>query len=293
MSSLLVSYPFWLTILSLGVFGLERVRPWRPQQRVNRPYLWSDLLHIVFNGHFLGVTVYGLYTSFLHPPIVDALARFGLVDTLLANVASLWPVWVQIVVAMFVVDFAQWCVHNVLHRVPVLWQIHKVHHSIVDGEMDFVVSFRFHWLEVVVYKSALYLPLAFFGFGAEAIFVHAVFGTLIGHLNHSNFWLDWGPLRYLMNGPRMHIWHHDYDGDEKTTKNFGIIFSVWDWILRTAYLPENPPARLGYAGVEAMPRDFFSHAIWPITSRWTAVASGLGLVLLGGMYYLSQRGAGS
>lgn len=291
MRDLLYSYPAWLALFSVLVMALERLAPWRPQQRQLRPYLWSDVLHLVFNGHFLGVLVYGVYTAFVHAPLVALLERAGVASALYAGAASLWPTALQVVVALVVVDFTQWLVHNLLHRVTALWQIHKVHHSIVDGEMDFIVSFRFHWLEVVVYKSVLYVPLAFFGFGMEAIFFHAVFGTLIGHLNHANVDLSWGPLRYVLNSPRMHIWHHDYEGDEETTKNFGIILSVWDWIFGTAHLPDHPPARLGYAGVETMPRDFLSHAAWPLSASprgRTAMSSVLGVVVLGALFVASR-----
>lgn len=294
MNELVKSYPFWLALLSLLVLTAERIAPWRKDQEFLRPFLWSDVLHLVFNGHFLGVVVYGLYSHWIHAPLITWLEGLGVSNTIYAGVAATWPIGVQIVVALFAVDFVQWLVHNLLHRFTPLWQIHKVHHSIVDGEMDFIVSFRFHWLEVVLYKSFLYVPLAFFGFGMEAIFVHAVFGTLIGHLNHSNLKLSYGPLRYLLNSPRMHIWHHDYEGDEKTTKNFGIIFSIWDWIFGTAYMPEEPPAKLGYAGVDRMPKDFFAQALWPISGLMKrgpalgALSSMLGLLLLSGLYMLAQ-----
>src|SRR5207253_2798161 len=140
--------------------------------------------------------------------------------------------------------------------------LHKIHHTVVDGEMDFIVSFRFHWLELVVYRSLLYLPLAFFGFSPVAALVHAIFGTLIGHLNHAN--LDFGPRwwRWLLNSPRMHIWHHDHAASGRATRNYGIIFSVWDWLFGTASMPGHPPERLGFAGCEALPRDFLAQQAW-------------------------------
>jgi 3-mercaptopyruvate sulfurtransferase SseA len=200
---------------------------------------------------------------------------------------------VQIVVALVVVDFVQWSVHNLLHRVPFLWKFHQTHHSIVDGEMDWIVSFRFQWTEVVVYKSILYLPLAFFGFAQTAVLFHAIFGTLIGHLNHANLNIGRSWIRYVLNTPRMHIWHHDYDGDEKSTVNFGIIFAFWDWIFGTARMPDHPPAQLGFAGVEEFPKSFVSQAAWPL-QRWMkapadgALAIGLGYLLIGGGWYLHE-----
>ncbi|MDP2341990.1 MAG: rhodanese-like domain-containing protein [Deltaproteobacteria bacterium] len=255
-------YPAALLVVSLLVALLEWWRPWRPEQRQLRPGLLSDLAHLVINGHWLGVGLYAVAAN-LQPAFSALLQRLGLQGVAHLDVAARWPLWLQIVGALVVVDFLQWCVHRLLHRFSFLWEIHKVHHSIEDGEMDWIVSFRFHWLEVVIYKGLLYLPLLPFGFGVEAVMVHAIFGTLIGHLNHANLDLSWGPLRYVLNSPRMHIWHHDAAGDEKTTKNFGIIFSTWDWLFGTASLPDHPPARLGFDGVERMPKNILAHAVWP------------------------------
>lgn len=92
--------------------------------------------------------------------------------------------------------------------------------------------------------------------------IHAVLGTLVGHLNHAN--LDWGhgEWRYVLNSPRMHLWHHD--ADAKEARNFGSILSVWDWIFGTASMPAHPPRRLGFDGDAAMPPDFFRRSLWPL-----------------------------
>lgn len=259
-------YPLSLLVLSGLVALLERLWPWRPAQRQLRPFLWSDLLHLVFNGHFLGLLLYGIAVHRVLPWVDGGLDGAGMLGVVYRDTAAGWPLWQQVVVALVVVDLLQWCVHNCLHRVPVLWEWHKVHHSVRDGEMDWVVSFRFQWTEVVLYKALLYLPLAWFGFAEKALLFHAVFGTLIGHLNHANLDLDWGVGRYVLNSPRMHIWHHDYDA-EPPAYNFGIIFSAWDWIFGTAHLPDHPPRRIGYVGVEQMPRDFFAQEAWQL-SRW-------------------------
>lgn len=276
------TYLFWLLIISVVVAGLERAFPARPQQVALRPKLWSDLLFLLFNGHILGVAVYLVAARFIVPAFSTWLDGAGLGGLVFRDVAAAWPVWAQVVVALLVIDFLQWCVHNALHRIPALWEMHKCHHSVKDGEMDWIVAFRFQWTEVVVYRSVLYLPLAWFGFGETAVMVHAVFGTLIGHLNHANLGWDYGPLRYVLNSPRMHLWHHDYEGDERTTVNFGIIFSLWDWLFGTARMPATPPARLGFPGVEAYPSTFFAAEVWPLqrlapkAPRWVFGVLGLG-----------------
>jgi sterol desaturase/sphingolipid hydroxylase (fatty acid hydroxylase superfamily) len=266
-------YPISLAAVSGLLVVLERFFPWRPEQKQLRPKLWSDLIFLVFNGHFLGVLLAGLASTWVLPHVDRWLGAEGLTDAVYRNAAADWPLWVQVIVALLVIDFLQWCVHNLLHRIPLFWEFHKTHHSVQDDEMDWIVSFRFSWLEVIVYRSLLYLPMVFFGFGYEALMFHAIFGTLIGHLNHANLDLGHGPWRYVLNSPRMHIWHHDYDGDAKTTVNFGIIFSSWDWIFGTAKMPAEPPTKIGFAGVETFPDNFFSQEIWPLERLWPGMKS--------------------
>ncbi|MFK8004551.1 MAG: rhodanese-like domain-containing protein [Polyangiales bacterium] len=284
-------YPISLAVISAFVAALEFFVPHRKGQRQLRPALGWDFLHLVFNGHFLGVIFYGVATSWLLPVFDGWLGGVGGTDLFYRSSAAGWPLFVQIPVALVAIDFLQWCVHNALHRVSFLWPLHKCHHSVEDGEMDWIVSFRFQWTEVVVYRLVLYAPLAWFGFATEAILFHAIFGTLIGHLNHANLNLSWGPLRYVLNSPKMHIWHHDYEGDRKTTKNFGIIFSVWDWVFGTAYMPDTPPARLGFPGVEDYPKSFFAAEVWPLGNigskgRARALSSAIAVALLAGAWWL-------
>jgi len=53
------------------------------------------------------------------------------------------PFWVQFPVLVLVMDFSRYLIHNLLHRVPWLWEFHKVHHSI--EELDWIGNWRFHW----------------------------------------------------------------------------------------------------------------------------------------------------
>jgi 3-mercaptopyruvate sulfurtransferase SseA/sterol desaturase/sphingolipid hydroxylase (fatty acid hydroxylase superfamily) len=280
-----VIYPAALAAASLLVAGLERLWPWRREQRQLRPTLGADLLHLLFNGHFLGLILYGIAVHRVLPWVDRLLDDAGLFGGVYRDAAAAWPMWLQIIVALVVVDFAQWCVHNALHRIGPLWNLHKVHHSVKDGEMDWIVSFRFQWTEVVLYKAVLYLPLAWFGFAEEALLFHAIFGTVIGHLNHANLDIDWGWGRYILNSPRMHIWHHDYDA-EPPAYNFGIIFSTWDWIFGTAHLPDHPPRKLGFEGVEEIPAGFFAQEAWqvgawvPALQRAPAALAGVGIAVL-------------
>lgn len=291
LSGLLSNYIFWLLSFSALVGAFEIFWPARAQ-KVMRKWLWSDYLHLVFNGHLLGLLLAGVVAYHIKDPLENFLTAYGLKEALFFDAVSGWG-WglvIQSLVALVVLDFTQWLVHNTLHRSNFLWEIHKVHHSVKEGEMDWIVSFRFSWLEPVIYKTVMYIPMVWFGFASEALFFHAVFGTLIGHLNHANLTWDYGPLRYVFNSPRMHLYHHAYDAPAQG-QNFGITLSCWDWIFGTAYLPEEPCPKIGFPGVEDLPNDFFGQMIWPLPHWVRKLGQGtrpltslMGVTLLFAMY---------
>lgn len=255
-----MDYVGWLILVSAAFAAIERLAP-REGSRMLRPALLTDLLYIAFNGHVLGILLYKLSA-----PVVAQwqalLGQLGVAESAEAALASGWPPWLQLVVALVAIDLLEWCIHNLLHRVPWLWELHKVHHSIED--MDWLGSLRFHWFEVVVYKSLSYPLLAFLGFAGPVLFVRAVVATAIGHWNHANLRVRIGPLRYLINSPEMHIWHHVHDEHGPAPRNFGINLAIWDWIFGTAYIGDEDPERLGFTGIEEFPKNFVTQELHPL-----------------------------
>ena len=263
-------YFFWLLVVSALCAVLERLRPWRVDQRMLRSQFGQDLFWLFFNGHFAGILVARVagYVFLTAMPFIESAQSVRLIAEK--------PWWVQFLVFLVLKDFLEWCVHNLLHRVPWLWEFHKVHHSIED--MDWIGNFRFHWMEVVVYQSLTYFPLVVLGVDAKVILLIAIVSTLIGHLNHSNLNISWGPFRYLLNSPRMHVWHHDRDwpADRRHGVNFAICLSIWDWLFGTAYWPsraESPtqqPPRLGFGGDERFPRSLVGRFCYPLTKPFVS-----------------------
>jgi len=266
-------YHHYLIALAALFVVLERLRPWRREQRVLRRGLANDLFYLAFNGHFLGLML-AQATAHTAAWFAEAAGWAGLQNMLYAGVASGWPIVVQVLVAFVGLDFVQWSVHNALHRVPWLWEFHKIHHSI--EELDWIGNFRFHWGEVIVYKAAQYVPLILLGFDGSVLLAFAVFGTVMGFFNHSNLDVDIGPLKYVFNNPRMHVWHHDRDEiPVPPGVNFAINFSVWDWMFGTAWLPDadRQPRRLGYEDMEALPRHLPGQLVHPLRVRKRAPAT--------------------
>ncbi|MDZ4803213.1 MAG: sterol desaturase family protein [Bryobacteraceae bacterium] len=252
-------YSLWLFGFSVLFLVAERFWPQRAQ-RTLRAGIGTDVFYLIFNSEYLGVLL-GVVAAHTIAVLDRSLDLTNLRDYFCLGAISGQPLWLQLPALILIFDFAQWLIHNALHRVPWLWEFHKVHHSI--QEMDWVGNWRFHWFEVVFYRTLLYVPAAFFGFSPVAMFWYGVLNTVVGHFAHANLSLRLGPLKYFVNSPEMHIWHHAHPLSGPADRNFGIMLSVWDWLFGTAYCPQGDPARLGFTGVEWYPKNPISQAVAP------------------------------
>ena len=256
------NYVLWLVGVSLFFFLLELVRPWRKDQPRFRKDFWLDAFYMFFNFFLFSLILYNAASDVVVTAFNDLLARFGIRNLVALEVGS-WPAWGQLLTLFLVRDFIHWNVHRLLHRVPWLWEFHKVHHSV--KQMGFAAHLRYHWMETVVYRSLEYLPLAMIGFGIDDFFIVYIVALAIGHFNHSNFRLPLGPLKYLFNNPQMHIWHHAKVLPEASPYgvNYGISLSLWDYLFGTAYLPRSGrDIELGFAGEEDFPKGFFGQVVY-------------------------------
>jgi sterol desaturase/sphingolipid hydroxylase (fatty acid hydroxylase superfamily) len=193
----------------------------------------------------------------------DFLALFG-IHNLVAFHIQQWPVWSQFILMFMVADFIQWNVHRLLHKNKRLWEFHKVHHSVI--QMGFAAQLRFHWMESVIYKTIQYIPLAMIGFGIQDFFIIHIIAVAIGHLNHANIKLTYGPFKYILNNPVMHLWHHAHRLPKNVYGvNFGLSLSLWDYLFKTAYIPnDNAYEPLGFDGIKKFPKSFIKQELYPI-----------------------------
>jgi len=258
-----------LLLISLIFIVAERLIPWRREQHAIRTGSLNDLFHFVFNG-YLFYMVYSIAVGYVFAFFTE-LIRSTPVDAFLnTRLLTGQPIILQFIVLFLVQDFVMWSTHNLLHRLPWLWEFHKVHHSIET--MDWVGNMRYHWGEIVVYDLMRFVPMTILG--AEPIlFVYiGIFNTVIGHFNHANVAVDLGPMRYVFNSPRMHLWHHDKSGPGSYNKNFAIGLSVWDWLFGTAYYPKpgepEQPEALGFPGIENYPKTFIGQQLYPLSKAW-------------------------
>ncbi len=261
------NYFYWLILLSIVVWSIELITPWRKGQKAVRKDFRLDVFYMFFNFFLLSLIGYNAISNIGVELFNQFLSLFGLTNLVAINVAS-WPTWAQFGLMFVLADFIQWNVHRLLHRVPWLWEFHKVHHSV--KEMGFAAHLRFHWMETFVYKSIQYVPLAMIGFGLQDFFIMHMVTLLIGHLNHANLNLDYGLLRYVLNNPKMHIWHHVKQMPKQYPNgfNFGISLSIWDYIFGTALIPsDGRDIELGFDGDENFPQGFVGQAAFGLGGK--------------------------
>lgn len=257
------NYFYWLIGISLFFFMLEAVMPWRKKQQVLRKDFWLDAFYMFFNFFLFSLVGYYAISNVFVKAFNDFLKNaFGIQNWVAIEIGD-WPVWAQLLTLFVVRDFIHWNVHRLLHRVPFLWEFHKVHHSV--KQMGFAAHLRFHWMETVVYRTLEYIPLGMIGFGIqEFFFVHLV-ALSIGHFTHSNIHVPLGPLQYIFNNPQMHTWHHARHIPEeyKYGVNYGISLSLWDYFFGTAYHKKSGrDIELGFEGDEQFPKSFWKQVFY-------------------------------
>lgn len=264
------NYFYGLLIISLFVWTLEAIFPWRKQQSLFRKDFFLDTFYMFFNFFLLNLIVFIALSNATALLFEDFLGLIGLsiFSFQLIEINSL-SFFARIFIFFIVVDFTQWCTHRLIHRVEFLWNFHKVHHSV--KQMGFAAHLRYHWMEPVIYNSLRYIPLAIIGgFSAQDVAVVHFFTIGIGHLNHANINWDYGWLKYILNNPKMHIWHHSkaLPIERKNGVNFGLTLSTWDYLFKTNYVPfSGRDIEIGFEGDENFPKGFIKQELYPFAKK--------------------------
>ncbi len=178
------NYFYWLTLVSAFFLLLEWLTPWRKDQPKFRKDFWMDFFYMFFNFFLFSLIAFNAASSVVVNALNDGIKWLSGFDLQASNPLSYAPLWIVLIVGFFVRDFIQWWTHRLLHRVPTLWEFHKVHHSV--EQMGFAAHLRYHWMENVVYRTIEYIPLALLGVGLYDFFIIHIFTLAVGHYNHAN-----------------------------------------------------------------------------------------------------------
>jgi len=233
MSNLLLSneplfrIAFFLVILVV-MAAWEVVAP-RRRREIPRLIRWSNNLGIV--------VVDTILVRLTFPVAAVGLAVLAQERTWgLFNVLNV-PLWVTFLASVVALDLAIYLQHVVMHAVPALWRLHRMHHA--DLEFDVSTGLRFHPIEILLSMCIKLSVVAALGTPAVAILIFEVLLNATAMFNHSNIHLPAAMdrvLRWFVVTPDMHRVHHSIHPRE-TNSNFGFNLPWWDRMLGT-YCPQ-------------------------------------------------------
>jgi sterol desaturase/sphingolipid hydroxylase (fatty acid hydroxylase superfamily) len=143
------------------------------------------------------------------------------------------PLWIEVIIGVAALDCFAYVAHVLLHKMPLAWRFHRVHHS--EEEVDVTTAFRQHPGESI-WRVFWQLPaIVVFGLPLWLVVVYLTVSAVNAQLEHANIRLR-EPLdrlvRALFVTPNMHKAHHSRRQTE-TDSNYSNIFSLWDRVFGT------------------------------------------------------------
>lgn len=144
-----------------------------------------------------------------------------------------WAPWLEVLLAVLILDLAIWAQHLVTHKVPLFWRFHRVHHA--DRDMDVTTAVRFHPVEIAASMGLKIVLVYLLGPAAVAVLAFEVLLNGTALFNHANLALPVAldrALRRVLVTPDMHRVHHSTRREEHDS-NYGFALSVWDRLFGT------------------------------------------------------------
>ncbi len=211
-----------------GIFAVmalwEIVAP-RRALTVSRAVRWSNNLGLAFLNSFV--------LRLLFPAAAVGVTAFTAEQGWgLLNYYQL-PLALSVVLAVITMDFIIYLQHVLVHAVPALWRLHRVHHA--DLDYDVTTGARFHPIEIILSMLIKFAVIVVLGPPIVAVVIFEVVLNAMSMFNHGNVRLPLGldrVLRLFVVTPDMHRVHHSVE-DNEANSNFGFNLSIWDRIFGT------------------------------------------------------------
>ena len=237
--------------------ALEKIVPHERDQPILRPDFWHDGRYFIFNHLAIGIFL------FMGVRAVPSLFSWTINAGLQSWFQSL-PGLVQFIAVLVTADLMEYATHRAMHEVPALWRFHAVHHSV--ERMDWMAGSRLHFLEPLVTRTAVMLPAFIFGASDTPLLCYIVWAGFQAGLVHSNFGLEFGPLKYLLATPLFHHWHHGSD-KEAIDINYAAHLPLLDRLFGTYHMPTDRwPENYGVVG-DPLPKGMWRQFLYPFQRR--------------------------
>ena len=143
------------------------------------------------------------------------------------------PIWLTVIVSVIIMDAVIYFQHVLVHAVPMLWRLHRVHHAGLD--FDVTTGSRFHPIEIILSLLIKFATIIVLGPPIIAVVIFEVLLNATSMFNHANVRIPKSVdrlLRWFIVTPDMHRVHHSVEDDE-TNSNFGFNLPWWDRLFGT------------------------------------------------------------
>lgn len=192
---------------------------------VSKVVRWTNNIGLVFLN--------SLILRLLFPAAAVGVAAFAAENGWgLLNYYTL-PLVLSVVLAVVAMDFIIYLQHVLVHAVPALWRLHRVHHA--DLDYDLTTGARFHTIEIILSMLIKFATIIVLGPPVVAVVIFEVILNGMAMFNHANVRLPLGldrVLRMIIVTPDMHRVHHSTE-DNEANSNYGFNLSIWDRIFGT------------------------------------------------------------
>jgi len=229
------------------IIAWERISPYRKGLPFFREGFWVDLVwYTIIQSYFLKILIF----VYIIPAIQNGINWHGF-----AFFKS-WSITEQVLFFLVTHDLYIYLFHRLQHSSKLLWRTHEAHHS--GKEVDFLAGSRSHVVEIIINQTIEFAPIVIMGAHPEVIPIKALLDAMFGMFIHANVNVRFGKLKYFLNTPELHLWHHA-NYREVFHANFATKFSVWDYLFGTAYFPGHKPGndRDNWGLYYDYPKDYF------------------------------------
>jgi len=209
----------------LLIMALWEITAPRRKLTVSKTLRWTNNLGLVFFNNYI--------IRFLFPAAAIGVAisakeqGYGLF-----NVYDVSPM-LAIVASVVIMDFVIYLQHVMVHAIPALWRLHRVHHA--DPDYDVTTGARFHPLEIILSMLIKFAAILLLGPPVVAVILFEIILNVTAMFNHGNVGLPPAfdrVLRWVLVTPDMHRVHHSVEDDEANS-NFGFSLPWWDRLFGT------------------------------------------------------------
>ena len=170
------------------------------------------------------------------------------------------PQWLLAIELLLIIDLSSYWVHRLFHTVPYLWRFHAIHHSAT--KIRWSTTARVHVVNEFFNYVAAVAPAFLLGFPIGMILAMIPVVTWYAVAAHTDWNPSYGPLAKIFASPRFHRWHHTMS-DEGGNKNFSNVFSLWDRVFGTYYLPADKTPTVFGLDNDALPENYFAQLVSP------------------------------